>query len=61
MGVRTLVIWGAQDAWIPVENGRKFEEVIPGAALKIIPACGHVPQEEKPEETARLILDFLAQ
>jgi pimeloyl-ACP methyl ester carboxylesterase len=33
---------------------------IPGARKVVIPACGHVPQEEKPEEVARLLLEFLA-
>ena len=56
----TLVIWGLEDPWIPVEDGEKFKDALPHATLKIIPGCGHIPQEEKPEETARLILDFLA-
>jgi pimeloyl-ACP methyl ester carboxylesterase len=33
---------------------------IPGARKVVIPACGHVPQEEKPQEVSRLLLDFLA-
>jgi pimeloyl-ACP methyl ester carboxylesterase len=32
---------------------------IPGARKVVIPACGHVPQEEKPEEVARLLLELL--
>jgi pimeloyl-ACP methyl ester carboxylesterase len=34
---------------------------IPGARKVIIAACGHVPQEENPEEVARLLLEFLAE
>ena len=58
--VDTLIIWGREDPWIPVEDGKKFQDAIANATLQVIPGCGHVPQEEKPEETARLILDFLA-
>jgi hypothetical protein len=34
---------------------------IPGARKVVIPACGHVPQEENPREVSRLLLDFLAE
>ena len=38
----------------------KFKDALPNATLDVIPFCGHVPQEEKPEETARLIVEFLS-
>jgi len=28
--------------------------------LAVIPACGHIPQEERPEETAKLMAAFMA-
>ena len=59
--VDTLIIWGRDDAWIPLQDGFKFKEALPNATLEIIPFCGHIPQEEKPEETAQLIIDFLAE
>jgi pimeloyl-ACP methyl ester carboxylesterase len=59
--VDTLIIWGRDDAWIPLEDGFRFKEVLPNATLEVIPFCGHAPQEEKPEETARLILEFLSE
>ena len=31
-----------------------------GSFLEVIPCCGHIFQGEKPEETARIILKFLA-
>ena len=55
----TLVIWGANDAWIPVRDADRFVRDIPGARKVILDRCGHVPQEEKPQEVARLIEDFL--
>jgi len=54
----TLIIWGENDSWIPVEFARRFAADIPRAQLAILPNCGHVPQEEKPEEVARLVREF---
>ncbi|MBN2284740.1 MAG: alpha/beta hydrolase [Deltaproteobacteria bacterium] len=55
----TLIIWGAEDQWIPVEYGHRFQKDIPGTVLTVIPECGHIPQEECPETTARLIREFV--
>jgi pimeloyl-ACP methyl ester carboxylesterase len=55
----TLVIWGDDDRWIPLADADRFVAGIKGARKVVIPACGHVPQEEKPAEVARLVLDFL--
>ena len=54
----TLIIWGEDDSWIPVELARRFAADIPRAQLTILPNCGHVPQEEKPEEVAQLARAF---
>ena len=57
--VKTLVIWGENDEWIPLENGRKFNRDLINSTLAIIPCCGHAPQEERPGAVAGIILDFL--
>lgn len=54
------VIWGAEDRLFPLALGQKLAGAIPGAALQVIPACGHVPTVEKPAELARLLTDFFA-
>ena len=59
--VPTLVLWGEDDRWIPLAHADLFVAAIPGSRKVVIPACGHVPQEEKPEEVARLLLGFLGQ
>ena len=56
----TLVVWGGDDRWIPPADADRFVAAIQGARKVVIPACGHVPQEEKPAEVARLIVEFLA-
>jgi pimeloyl-ACP methyl ester carboxylesterase len=57
--IPTLIIWGKDDYWIPVENAYKFRKDLVNSVLCIIPECGHVPQEEHPAVTAKLILDYL--
>lgn len=56
----TLLVWGREDAIVPLSAGRLYARAIPGAALQIIERCGHLPEMEKPEEFARLVLDFLS-
>lgn len=56
--VPTLIIWGKEDNVVPLEVGRNFQRDIPAAELVILPRCGHIPQEEDPLETRRLIQDF---
>lgn len=56
---QTLIIWGEKDTWIPVKYAANFKRDIPHSKLVVIPSCGHVPQEEYPDETARLIIDFI--
>ena len=60
IGAPTLVLWGDDDRWIPIAHADRFVAAIPGARKVVVAACGHVPQEEKPEEVARLLLAFLA-
>ena len=58
--IPTLILWGENDTWIPLANGRRFHEEIPHSRLVVIPRCGHIPQEEHPEFTARCISAFAA-
>ncbi|MBI3932675.1 MAG: alpha/beta fold hydrolase [Acidobacteria bacterium] len=58
--VSTLVVWGREDTWAPVAHASRFGEAIPGSRTVILDGCGHMPQEERPEDTARLLSGFLA-
>lgn len=57
--VPTLIIWGAEDALIPLEAGRKLNELISGSKLVVFEKCGHVPQEEMPERVLSEIAGFI--
>ncbi len=57
--VKTLIIWGREDKWIPLKNGFRFRKEIADSIITVIPECGHIPQEEYPEKIAGLIADFM--
>lgn len=51
----TLLIWGADDLAVPLELGRRYNELIPGSRLVVIQHAGHMVFEEKtPQFTSEL-------
>ena len=54
-----LILWGRQDALVPLPIAERLHRALEGSELKVIEECGHAPLEEKPEEAAPLVLDFL--
>jgi pimeloyl-ACP methyl ester carboxylesterase len=59
--VPTLVVTGAQDRTIPPRWGRWVAASVPGARFSLLPDCGHVPHQERPEELAAIVRPFLAE
>jgi pimeloyl-ACP methyl ester carboxylesterase len=57
--VPTLVVWGENDKLFPKEYAARWGERIPGCKVEIIPQCGHVPAIEKPDITAKKVLDLI--
>jgi pimeloyl-ACP methyl ester carboxylesterase len=56
----TLVIHGEDDPLVPVRNGHLLASRIAGAQLALLEGCGHLPHLERPEQSAKLIREFLA-
>ena len=56
----TLILWGENDPWIPVERGRQLHAAIPGSQFRTIPNAGHLLQLEAPDAVTKTVLDFLA-
>lgn len=54
----TLILWGENDRILGTEDAYKFKEAITNSQLIWIENCGHVPHLEKPEITAKYILEF---
>jgi hypothetical protein len=57
--VRTLIIWGEDDAFLPSEAAERLGEIMPGATVALLPGCGHFVTEDAPEVVLPLIADYL--
>jgi len=57
--IPTFFLWGAEDRIVAPAYGRAYCTSIPGARLQLIERAGHFPHVERPEEFARLALDFV--
>jgi pimeloyl-ACP methyl ester carboxylesterase len=53
--VPVSIIWGAQDRILPVAMSRELKRLLPKAELHVIQTCGHIPQEEKPDEFCEIV------
>ena len=49
----TLILWGQEDKWVPVEYAYRFRDSLTNAELVIYRNVGHVPMEEAPQITIR--------
>jgi len=53
--VPTLVLSGESDRIVDPDYGRAFAAAIPGARFQLLPATGHVPQLETPDQLLEAI------
>ncbi len=58
--IPALVITGDDDRIVPTEESIRLARELPQAELVVIPACGHVPQEECPEAFVAAVQGFVA-
>ncbi len=55
----TLILWCDHDRIVPLEVGLKLRRTLPNSTLRLVEDCGHMPQEEQPESTLKLLQGFL--
>ena len=55
----TLLIWGAKDLWIPLDNGKRMNRILVNSKLEVLENSGHVPMEENPKKSLELLKNFL--
>lgn len=58
--VPSLVITGAEDEMIPVDESRRMAGAIAGATLVIVPGAGHLANLEQPDAFNKALNTFLA-
>ncbi|HVN88626.1 MAG TPA: alpha/beta hydrolase [Candidatus Binataceae bacterium] len=61
-GLPTQVIWGREDAIVPVSAAECYRQALKNTDVKvtIYDSCGHRPEIEKSAEFIKLVQDFLA-
>lgn len=51
--IPTFILWGTKDRIVPLKLGKRLHSEIPSSTMEILDNCGHIPQEEFPEETVK--------
>jgi pimeloyl-ACP methyl ester carboxylesterase len=55
----TLILSGDTDRLVPPAHAQQFHDAIRGSQLVIFEATGHIPQEERPDESADAVREFM--
>jgi pimeloyl-ACP methyl ester carboxylesterase len=58
--VPTLIVWGADDAWLPVGQAHDLHRRIPASVLRIVPGAGHLMPLDAPDVLIDAMRTFLA-
>jgi 2-hydroxy-6-oxonona-2,4-dienedioate hydrolase len=56
---QTLVIWGRDDRFVPMDVGLRLVAGMPNADMHIFTRCGHWAQWEHAEKFNRMVVEFL--
>ena len=59
LGVRALIVWGAEDSFAPVASAERFQHELPGSELVVVDGAGHFVFEDAPKETTAAVTGFL--
>jgi len=55
----TMILWGAEDRIIHVDNASVFYELIPHSKKEILEGVGHAPMIEVPEKSSMIYKNFI--
>jgi pimeloyl-ACP methyl ester carboxylesterase len=59
ISIPVLVITGDDDRIVPTQQSIRLADELPNAQLVVIPNCGHLPQEECPQEFLDAVIGYL--
>ncbi len=60
ISAQTLIVWGSNDRFVPMDSGLRLLAGLPNAELHVFNRCGHWAQWEHADKFNRLVLDFLS-
>ncbi|TLY59381.1 MAG: alpha/beta hydrolase, partial [Gammaproteobacteria bacterium] len=53
------ILWGEDDKWIPIVQGRALAARIPNAVFRSVKNAGHLVQEDAPEAVVATLLGVI--
>jgi pimeloyl-ACP methyl ester carboxylesterase len=56
-GFPVQIVWGMDDAWIPLAQGRQLAGKLTGGELVTVPRAGHLVHEDAPEAIVAVVLE----
>ena len=59
LGLPTLVLWGADDAFAPVAGAHRFGAELPDSEVVVLDGVGHFVFDDAPGDASRAVVDFL--
>ncbi|RWU17068.1 2-hydroxy-6-oxo-6-phenylhexa-2,4-dienoate hydrolase [Pseudomonas alkylphenolica] len=59
ISAQTLIVWGRDDRFVPMDAGLRLLAGLPNAHLHVFNRCGHWAQWEHADAFNRMVLDFL--
>jgi pimeloyl-ACP methyl ester carboxylesterase len=59
-GGPSLVVWGREDAVLPISHIADAKEVFPQAEVHVIERCGHLLMAERPDEFLAAVVPFIS-
>lgn len=57
--VPTLIIWGREDASLPVRSGEEMHRILHGSRLEILDSAGHLANFDQADAFNQLVINFL--
>jgi pimeloyl-ACP methyl ester carboxylesterase len=54
-----LILSGDTDRLVPPDHARQFHDAIDGSEIVMFETTGHIPQEERPDQSAMAVREFL--
>jgi pimeloyl-ACP methyl ester carboxylesterase len=57
--IPTIFLWGDSDPFAIPETGKQVEKLLPDVKFHWVPGAGHQVQTDKPDESVKIIRDFL--
>ena len=59
LDIPTLILWGEEDPFLPVELAERLGDTVPGSTTGLLPGCSHFLMEDAPQTVGPLIYEYL--